>query len=65
MSDQLSELQRAVGRIEAKVDSLLSYREDTERRLTALERAWQRVLGAAAVVSVVASYLMSKMSGKA
>jgi len=59
-----TEIIRALGRLEAKVDSLMLFQADIQHRVGSLERAWSKVLGAAAVVAALSSYIMTKIGVK-
>ncbi len=57
MSD---ELQRAMGRVEAKVDLLLERSGTYDKRLSAVEKKVWYASGASAVVAFIATHLIGK-----
>lgn len=59
MSD-LNDVMHALGRLEAKVDTLMPL----HARVGALEKAWAKVTGIALVLSLLASLLVQKFTGK-
>jgi hypothetical protein len=57
MSD---ELQRSLGRVEAKVDTLLERTAGFDTRITAVEKKVWHASGASAVVAFIATHLLGK-----
>lgn len=57
MSD---ELQRAMGRVEAKVDLLIERTGNFDKRISAVEKRVWWASGASAVVAFIATHLLGK-----
>lgn len=56
------QLHQDVGEIKGKLDTLLEFYEEDRKRLAALERKVWYGSGAAAVLAVIASAILSKFS---